>query len=78
MEVHHHTGHGGKKSWKAYAWEFLMLFLAVFCGFLAEYQLEHLVERDREKVYIRSMIEDLAADTTNLATQVRGGLSDLY
>ena len=40
MEVHHHAHHEGRKSWKSYFWEFLMLFLAVFCGFLAEYQLE--------------------------------------
>ena len=33
MEVHQHAQHGGKKSWKSYFWEFLMLFLAVFCGF---------------------------------------------
>ena len=39
MEVHHHAHHEGKKNWKSYFWEFLMLFLAVFCGFLAEYQL---------------------------------------
>jgi hypothetical protein len=26
-----------------------MLFLAVFCGFLAEYQLEHKIEKNREK-----------------------------
>ena len=49
MEVHHHAHHGGKKNWKSYFWEFLMLFLAVFCGFLAEYQLEHIFEREREK-----------------------------
>jgi hypothetical protein len=37
MEVHHHAHHDhGKKNWKSYFWEFLMLFLAVFCGFLAE------------------------------------------
>lgn len=36
MEVHHHAHHEGKKSWKSYFWEFLMLFLAVFSGFLAE------------------------------------------
>ena len=30
MEVHHHAHHGGKKNWKAYFWEFLMLFLAEF------------------------------------------------
>jgi hypothetical protein len=43
-----------------------MLFLAVFCGFLAEYQLEHKIERTREKQYIKSFIEDLEADTTSL------------
>ncbi len=64
MEVHHHTHAAhGKKNWKAYFWEFLMLFLAVFCGFLAEYQLEHKIERDREKVYMQNMLEDLKADT---------------
>jgi hypothetical protein len=39
MEVHHHAHNPAephhKKNWKAYFWEFLMLFLAVFCGFLA-------------------------------------------
>ncbi|MEJ7674922.1 MAG: hypothetical protein WKF59_20040 [Chitinophagaceae bacterium] len=39
-----------KKTWKSYFWEFLMLFLAVFCGFLAEYQLEHKIEKDRNTV----------------------------
>ena len=42
-----------------------MLFLAVFCGFLAEYQLEHRIERDRSKQYIRSFYDDL---TVNLAS----------
>jgi len=40
-----------------------MLFLAVFCGFLAEYQLEHKIEKDREKVYMQNMLDDLKADT---------------
>src|SRR5687767_7455701 len=44
MEVHHHAPHRGRKSLKSYFWEFIMLFLAVFCGFLAEYQLEHVIE----------------------------------
>lgn len=64
MEVHHHAHHDhGKRNWKSYFWEFLMLFLAVFCGFLAEYQLEQTIERHREKEFIISMIEDAAADT---------------
>lgn len=58
MEVHHHS-HTARKKWTHYFWEFLMLFLAVFCGFLAEYQLEHKIEKDREKQYIRSLIADL-------------------
>ena len=67
MEVHHHAHNPAephhKKNWKSYFWEFLMLFLAVFCGFLAEYQLEHKIERDKEKVYVQNLLEDLKADT---------------
>ncbi len=62
MEVHAHT-HTARKKWTHYFWEFLMLFLAVFCGFMAEYQLEHKIEKDREKVYMKNMLDDLEADT---------------
>jgi len=64
MEVHAHT-HTARKKWTHYFWEFLMLFLAVFCGFLAEYQLEHKIEKERGKEYIRSMYEDLKIDTAH-------------
>lgn len=78
MEVHHHThsghgnpAHGGTgKNWKTYFWEFFMLFLAVFCGFLAEYQLEHKIERDRGMQYIRSFYIDLKTDTAEFARLV--------
>jgi hypothetical protein len=69
MEVHHHShtadhnSHRGRKKWTHYFWEFLMLFLAVFCGFLAEYQLEHKIEKERELKYIQSLVEDLKSDT---------------
>jgi hypothetical protein len=66
MEVHHHAHHGGKKNWKSYFWEFLMLFLAVFCGFLAEYQLEHKIEKDRELQFIKSLTTDLQDDVISL------------
>jgi len=66
MEVHAHT-HTPRKKWTHYFWEFLMLFLAVFCGFLAEYQLEHVIENQREKQYMITMLEDLKTDTTDLA-----------
>ncbi len=72
MEVHHHTHPGHhKKKWTDYFWEFLMLFFAVFCGFLAEYQLEHKIERDREKQYIHSIVEDLSEDTLMLSNTIR-------
>jgi len=79
MEVHHHSheSHGNPpagragKNWKSYFWEFLMLFLAVFCGFLAEYQLEHKIEGDREKVYMQNMLEDLERDTAIYADYAR-------
>jgi len=71
MEVHSHShteslpaGKAGKK-FKHYLWEFLMLFLAVFCGFLAENLREHFVENQRARQYIRSFVEDLQTDTTN-------------
>jgi len=71
MEVHHHAHDPAaphhKKNWKNYFWEFLMLFLAVFCGFLAEYQLEHKIEGDREKVYIHNMYDDLKDDIANFS-----------
>jgi hypothetical protein len=69
MEVHAHTSRtsGTRKKWTHYFWEFLMLFLAVFCGFLAEYQLEHKIEKDRAKQYVLSFYEDLKTDTAQLA-----------
>jgi hypothetical protein len=69
MEVHAHT-HTARKKWTHYLWEFLMLFLAVFCGFLAENQREHIIEHKREKDYIRLLIEDLQTDTTILHGQI--------
>ena len=64
MEVHHHT-QTPRKKWTHYFWEFLMLFLAVFCGFLAENQREHYVEGQREKKYMQNLLHDLARDTVN-------------
>ncbi len=74
MEVHHHShtpdNHRERKKWTHYFWEFLMLFLAVFCGFLAEYQLEHKIESDRAKQYVYSMYEDLKMDTIALNSAI--------
>ena len=62
MEVPAHS-HTPRKKWTHYLWEFLMLFLAVFCGFLAENFREHQVEHQREKQYMITLLEDLEADT---------------
>jgi hypothetical protein len=62
MEVHAHT-HTARKKWTHYFWEFLMLFLAVFCGFLAENKREHMIEHQREKQYMITLLEDLKRDT---------------
>jgi hypothetical protein len=43
-----------------------MLFLAVFCGFLAENQREHMIEHQREKKYITSLIKDVELDIVSL------------
>ena len=66
MEVHHHS-HPGKKKWSEYFWEFLMLFLAVFCGFMAENLREHKVEKQRGRQYILSFYQDLKTDTGRFA-----------
>jgi len=71
MEVHAHT-HTPRKKWTHYFWEFLMLFLAVFCGFLAENQREHYIEKVRAKQYARSLVNDLQKDTAMIRRIVRG------
>ncbi len=65
MEVHHHPLTLGKK-WSHYFWEFLMLFLAVFLGFLAENKREHIIESNRAKQYARSLVEDLKKDVAEI------------
>src|SRR5689334_12202098 len=73
MEVHHHPHADPPNSWTHrkkfthYVWEFLMLFLAVFCGFLAENFREQSVERHRETQFIRSYLEDLKSDTAAIS-----------
>ena len=68
MEVHHHA-HTSRKKWTHYFWEFLMLFLAVFCGFMAENLREHKVEHIRAKEFSKSLVKDLENDTIAINTQ---------
>ncbi|HSU29251.1 MAG TPA: hypothetical protein VLJ68_12780 [Chitinophagaceae bacterium] len=70
MEVHSHT-HTARKKWTHYFWEFLMLFLAVFCGFLAENQREHMVEHKREKQYAKELYAEFFADSIAIANKIK-------
>src|SRR5258706_9937922 len=65
MEVHAHS-HTERKKWNHYLWEFLMLFLAVFAGFLAENQRENLVEKKRAHQFLESMLVDVRTNIKNL------------
>lgn len=70
MEVHSHS-HTPRKKWNHYLWEFLMLFLAVFAGFLAENQREHIVEKRRAHQFLESMLVDVRTNTKNLDSLLR-------
>ena len=63
--------HIPRKKWTHYFWEFFMLFLAVFCGFLAENEREHYVEHKQEKQYMKLMLEDIKTDTGELQKCLR-------
>ena len=64
MEVRHHSHH--PKKWKEYITEFLMLFLAVSLGFMAENIREHQIEKQREIAYLKNVHEDLKLDLINI------------
>jgi hypothetical protein len=66
MEVHQHT-HTPRKKWFHYMWEFFMLFLAVFCGFLAESFREKMIIHEKEKHYIENLVEDIKKDTAEMS-----------
>jgi hypothetical protein len=65
MEVHHHP-HVTKKGFKEYFLEFIMIFLAVTMGFIAENIREHIADRAKEKEYVKSLLADLKNDTVEL------------
>ncbi len=57
-----HLNNSSGKNIRHYFFEFLMMFLAVFCGFMAENWREKLQEHKREKEFIDSLVEDLKSD----------------
>ncbi len=50
-----------------------MLFLAVFCGFMAENFREHSIEHKRAKQFAFSLLNDLKADTAELGRAIAFG-----
>jgi len=60
---HYHTDRSSRKTIWNYLFDFLMLFLAVFCGFIADNWREQLSEHQREKEFIHSIVEDIKSDT---------------
>lgn len=69
MEVHHHP-EIGKKNFKEYLLEGLMIFLAVTMGFFAESLRENMNVKEKEASYIRSLINNLNQDTEYLNTAI--------
>ena len=69
MEIHHHSHH--PKKWKEYISEFLMLFLAVFAGFLAESYLDYRTERHKEHDYLVSLVTDLKMDSADMSYKMK-------
>ena len=63
MEIHPHLHKAPGKKWSHYLFEFFMLFLAVFSGFLAENWREHVIEHQREKQYAKQLLADLRKDS---------------
>jgi hypothetical protein len=72
MEVHHHPDlHHKKKNFKEYFLEFLMIFLAVTLGFIAENMREKITEHHRAKIYAAEMVNDLVSDTVDLRKYIK-------
>ena len=71
MEVHHHPDlHHKRKHFKEYFLEFLMIFLAVTLGFFAENLRERIVNNDKERHYMESLVRDLKKDTAEMRQQI--------
>jgi hypothetical protein len=78
MEVHHHPDlHHKQKQWKEYFLEFLLIFLAVTLGFLADNFREHIKDNSEIQNDMQSMVADLQSDVALYdATAAANQLSD--
>jgi hypothetical protein len=67
MEVHHHPDlHHNKKKFKEFFLEFIMIFLAVTLGFIAENVRESVSNHEQEKHYVESLVNNLKEDTATM------------
>ncbi len=67
MEVHHHPDlHHEKKPWKEYLLEGLMIFFAVFMGFIAENIRESIDNNEHARQLTSQLVRDLKTDTMEL------------
>lgn len=75
METHaHHLHKAPGNGFKHYFFEFLMLFLAVFCGFLTENLREHRIEKDRALELAKSFYQELKSDSATAVIKVQNRL----
>lgn len=72
MEVHHPHHPSHKKKWSEYLLEFLMLFLAVSLGFVAENVREHYVEKERAHELLGSVMNDVKSNIKLIDSLVAG------
>jgi hypothetical protein len=72
METHaHHLHKAPGKKFSHYFFEFLMLFFAVFAGFIAENWREHAAEHQRAKEYAKALVKDFSSDTLELQDVIK-------
>jgi hypothetical protein len=59
-----------RKTWRDYVFEFTLPFLAVMAAFFLNTERENYVERNLEKQYIKSMINDINDDAKLIDEQI--------
>jgi len=67
--------HHKRKKFREYFFEFIMIFLAVTLGFLADNIRENRVNREMEKQAIESLLKCLANDTARLRSDINANLN---
>ena len=72
MHIHPHNKAGS--NFKEHFVHFLMLFLAVLLGAVAENLRENHIENNNEREYLTSLVEDLGQDTLRLNSCINSRL----